>query len=330
MLNILQSKLSIEYPIIQAAMGGGIATAELVCAVSKAGGLGSLGISPIKVFRNEINTIKHELSAQPFSINLLLPLTTSAHIKTVIKQKVPNVSIFYGYKKGLIKALKEAGCVVSYQVGSLQESAKVIAEGADFLIAQGQEAGGHLRGSMPLAALLNNIKHRFPEIPVIAAGGIYNSESVRNAMALGADGISAGTRFLMSTESGAHQAYKQKLIANEQTVVTTLFGMGWSAPHRVLKNEATAKWISQQSPSKFITCLNKSAEPFAKYLPPYILDKIHQMQSLKLPVYSPIAPNASMMKPRTEYSALYAGQCVSQISDTLPAAKIVQQLAQGL
>lgn len=324
-------KVSLEYPIVQAAMGGGIATPELVCAVSKAGGLGSLGISPNSSFKKEIREIKQELAGRPFSVNLLLPLTTKAHVKTILNERVPIVSIFCGYKKGLIKALKDSGCIVMYQIGSIAESAKVIAEGADILIAQGQEAGGHLRGAIPLVELLSSLKTQFPQVPIVAAGGIHNAESTRQVMSLGADAIAAGTRFLMSVESGAHKDYKKKLVAAEQTIITELFGMGWHEKHRVLKNSATEKWINQSGKLPlYVPWVNKSVEPFSKFLPTKIQEKIHQLQSARLPFYSPIVPNSRMHNPQIEYSALYAGQCVNQLKDILPAAMIVKQLADGL
>lgn len=324
-------RLSIEYPIVQAAMGGGIATPELVCAVSKAGGLGSLGISPISSFKKQIGEIKHEIAKCPYSVNLLMPFTTPEHIHTCVRERIPIVSIFYGFKKGLVKILKEAGCIVAYQVGTIEEARLVVADGADVLIAQGKEAGGHLRGSIPLNMLIPMLRKYFPKTAIVGAGGIHDAETVKMTMSLGADGVASGTRFLMSHESGAHPDYKKRLMDSSNTIVTTLFGMGWHAQHRVLVNKATIKWVNNQGEiPTIISLINKSVEPFSKHIPLSIQTKIHQLQSGRLPFYSPIVPHSQLLAPKIEYSALYAGQCVKHLANILPAELIVKCLARGI
>lgn len=325
-------KLSLNVPVIQAAMGGGISGPELVCAVSKAGGLGSLGHTSINDFRENIKIIKSELGKHSFSVNLLLPLATSAHIQACINEQVSIVSIFYGYKKNLVSTLKNSGSIVAYQVGSLAEAEIVVLEGVDMLIVQGCEAGGHLRGDMPLSQLLPTIRERFPELLVIAAGGIYNGATARAAIALGADGVAAGTRFLMSEESGAHRLYKGQLVEGKKTVVTSLFGFGWHAPHRVLQNKATERWIAPDGHGpKWIKPINKSAAMLSKYMPEKLQNAIYNAQNIKAPIYTPIVPTERTLKrSNVDCSALYAGECVAEINSIEPAATIVAEIGAAI
>lgn len=325
-------RLSITYPVVQAAMGGGISGPELVCAVSKAGGLGSLGHTSAKSYRDNIQFIKNEPGVGSYSANLLLPLATSEHIKTCIKEKVPIVSLFYGYKKGLIALLKQAGCIVAYQVGSLAEAEKVFADGADIVIVQGYEAGGHIRGTAPLHNLLPIIKERFPDKGIIAAGGVHNGTTASAATSLGADAIAAGTRFLMSEESAAHSLYKRTLVDGNTTVVTSLFGFGWHAPHRVLQNSATEKWLPPDgTPPGWIHPINKGAAVFSKYMPDSLQNFFYKSQSKRMPIYTPMAPNKTMnFVSSIDYSALYAGACVSEINTILPAADIVTEIGRAI
>lgn len=325
-------RLSVSFPVIQAAMGGGISGPELVCAVSRAGGLGSLGHTSIDNFRKNITAIQRELGVRPYCVNLLLPLATKAHIRACLKQRVPVVSIFYGHKAGLVAALKDAGCMVAYQVGSLGEAERAWSEGAEILIVQGCEAGGHLRGFQPLHLLLAAIKSRCADAVVIAAGGIYNGASAQAALDLGADGVAAGTRFLMSAESMAHREYKAKLVAAKRTVVTSLFGFGWHAPHRVLQNKATEAWTTSDGSSPgWLRPINKSAAIMSRHMPQSAQDFLHSLQTSKVPLYTPIAPTERLRhRANVEVSALYAGECVAEINSIEPAANIVRDIGSSI
>lgn len=322
--------LNIKYPIIQAAMGGGAADSTLVCAVSKAGALGSLGFTSIHTFEREIIKIKNTLGGLPYCVNLLVPFVTGAHIECCIKYKVPVVSISFGYKKGLISALKNAGCKVAYQIGTFSSVSRIVDEGVDFVIVQGNEAGGHLCGKLPLSELITKLKVHFRDLPIIAAGGIYNAKTASNTMLLGADGVSCGTRFLMSAESGAHMQYKQKLVQSNKTLVTTLFGFGWHEQHRVLENKATKKWLSEKCElSLSISMINKMAEIVAKYIPDKVQAYIYSRQRLGCPFYTPILPNTHMEKPNIQYAAMYAGKCVSHLNSIETVDDIVKEISIG-
>ena len=112
------------------------------------------------------------------------------------------------------------------------------------MIAQGVEAGGHVRGSTPALELLARVRAALPDgYPVLSAGGIAEAADTRARLDAGAEAVVSGTRFLMSEESGGHPAYKQRLIGARETLLTELFGAGWPAPHRVVPNAATARWL---------------------------------------------------------------------------------------
>lgn len=324
--NILD-QIGLELPILQAAMGGGISGPELVTEVSLAGGLGSLGMTPIAQFRQDITAIQQQLEGRSYAVNLLMPFTTRAHVRCCIEQRVPVVSIFYGFKSGLVDALKQAGCRVLYQVGTVNDAERALGEGADGLIIQGHEAGGHLSSKERLETLLPKVHERFPATFIFAAGGVHNNHTANRLLSLGANGVAVGTRFLMSPESGAHPLYKQKLVSATDTLVTHLFGTGWYAPHRVIANAASRKWLHDGEYDKpLVRGLNRVVEHGSKYMPAALQDWIYHRQNLHLPFYSPTPPTTRHSQPPVECSALYAGECAAAITSLKPAAQTVRDI----
>ncbi len=326
----LRDRLSIEHPILQAGMGGGVAGSELAIAVSNAGGLGTVGFVPPQQFEREIERTKSELQGKPYAVNLLVPFVRRAHVQACLTHKVPAITLFYGFNAAIVRELKEAGTYVIYQVGSEKEAERVVAAGTDALIVQGFEAGGHVRGTERLESLFPKIRKRFDTIPVIASGGIWDRKSAAHARSMGADGVSCGTRFLMTDESKAHALYKSRLVEAGGTVVTTLFGMGWPAPHRVLVNQALSRWCDDNGrPRADIRMLNWLSQFGAKFTPPELVEKICLSQRLGRPLYTP-QPLVPGMEPQLlEVTAAYAGECVKNISALWPAAKVVDELAKG-
>ena len=154
--------LSIEKPVLQGAMGA-VARHDLVVAVSRAGGLGTLSYLPPNMFKSELDRVRNSLGETTYAANLLLPIIEKAHVEACLESDVPIVSLFYGFDEKIIKALKDAGKIVLFQIGSLKEAQKVFAAGVDGVIVQGVEAGGHVRGKTPLADLLPQIKEMFPD-----------------------------------------------------------------------------------------------------------------------------------------------------------------------
>jgi NAD(P)H-dependent flavin oxidoreductase YrpB (nitropropane dioxygenase family) len=152
------------------------------------------------------------------------------------------VEFFYGDPDAdLVGVVHASGALAGWQVGSAREAAAAEAAGCDYLVAQGVEAGGHVRGTSPLDAVLREVLPRV-RVPVLAAGGIATAERVAQLMGIGADGVRIGTRFLTSPESYAHEDYVANLLAanSEDTELTEWFGDGWpDAPHRVLRGALT-------------------------------------------------------------------------------------------
>lgn len=321
--------LGMRWPIVQAALGGGISTADLTIAVSRAGGLGSIGLMPEATFAAEIARAKRELDGTPFAANLLMPMLRRGHLRACLDHKVPVVSIFFGHDPAVVQQLKEAGCYVVYQVGGVDEAEAVVRDGADALIVQGVEAGGHVRATEPLAQLLPKVRDMHPGIPVLCAGGILDAASVRRVRALGADGVAAGTRFLLTPESNAHDAYKRSLVQADETLLTDLFGLGWNAPHRVAPNAATRRWCRENARApRWLSRINALSEAPGRLLPLSASASLIRMEHPRLPLFSPF-PLSRGMTPRTEVAPLYAGECVARIADIQPAAEVVRELASG-
>lgn len=226
--------LGIEVPIICAPMGF-ITGPELAAAVSNAGGLGIMSFSgrPPQALRESIHRLR-ELTDKPFGVNLLLHYPVDEHASVCIEERVPVLSFFRGDPSPYVERAHAAGIKVFDQVGSVAAARRSAEVGVDVVIAQGVEAGGHIEGEVTTMALVPRIVDAVSPVPVVASGGISDARGLVAALALGADAVSIGTRFLATTESTAHPVYKQKVLnaTEEDTVRTTLFGHGWpNAPH---------------------------------------------------------------------------------------------------
>ena len=243
----LTQKLGIRHPIIQAGMGG-VARAELVAAVSNAGGLGMLGMVRMTpdFIRDQIQKTR-ALTKHPFGVNLIQPVAPASgfesQLEVCIEERVPVVSLFWSDPAPFVQRCHAAGIVVMLQVGSAEEASRAAAAGVDIIVAQGVEAGGHVRGQVGLVPLLPTVVEAVTPVPVIAAGGIVDGRGLAAALALGADGVWVGTRFVASEESEAHADYKKRLLAASQAdaIYTEIFHVGWppNSPHRVLRNPLT-------------------------------------------------------------------------------------------
>jgi len=219
-LTALLDRLRISVPVLQAGMGGGVAGAKLAAAVSEAGGLGTIGILPPEILRKELERARG-LTNNPIAVNLLLPFTRPGHWEVAREADV--VVTFWG------EPVRRTAATWIHQCGSLAEAHAAQAAGADAVIAQGIEAGGHVRGTLPALVLLEQVRAASPDYPVIVAGGIATAADVRTALKSGAAGVAAGTRFLLSDESAAHVDYKRRVMEADRTIVTELFGFGWQS-----------------------------------------------------------------------------------------------------
>src|SRR4051812_40135421 len=207
---------------------GSVARHELAGAVSEAGGLGTIA-APRGPVASLVSAARG-LTDRPIAVNLLLPFLRPGDAEAAADADA--IVTFWGAPRRL------AANTWIHQCGSVEEAKAAAAAGADAVIAQGVEAGGHVRGTTPLLELLERVRAAV-KIPVLAAGGIVDAEGVRVALEAGAAAAVVGTRFLLSDESHAHPDYKQGCLDARETVLTELFGLGWpDAPHRVIPNGA--------------------------------------------------------------------------------------------
>jgi NAD(P)H-dependent flavin oxidoreductase YrpB (nitropropane dioxygenase family) len=230
-------------PIQLAAMGGGITTPELVVAVSRAGGLGMLQRGGTRPLDERIAEIE-DARAGPFGVNFVPALGQGGRDEVELAaSRARLVEFFWAEPDPEIVALVHAGgAFACWQVGSVEEALRAADAGCDLVVAQGVEAGGHVRGTVGLLPLLAEVLEAV-SVPVVAAGGIASARSLAAALAAGASAARVGTRFLATSESGAHPDYVAALLASGQTdtLLTTAFEVGWpDAPHRVLASAVAA------------------------------------------------------------------------------------------
>jgi nitronate monooxygenase len=309
----------IEAPVVQAGMGGGLSGHELAAAVSDAGGLGTIGGTAGAEIARDLAAARASTGA-PIAVNLLLPLARRDWFEAAAAADV--VVTFWGAPRR-----RTPGTWV-HQCGSVAEALAARAAGADAVIVQGVEAGGHVRGTTPALELLEQVRAQLPEdYPVLVAGGIADGDDVQRALDAGANAAVAGTRFLLSAESGAHPEYKQRLVRADATVLTELFGAGWPGPHRVVPNAATERWLRDDSRGPALNrALNRLLAPGARYVPPSLADRAARMQRPGSRLLGPVAPTVEGPDSLLDAGALYAGETVARIHEIRPADELVRTL----
>ena len=240
-------------PLQQAGMGD-LASPRLAAAVADAGGLGMVGLTsaPPDYVMKSLDEVRLKTSGA-FGANFIVPglvdETTGkvdpefAGVVEAAASRARVVEFFYGDPDpSLVETAHEGGALVCWQVGSCDEAIAAERAGCDFIVAQGTEAGGHVRGKTGLLALLGQVLPSV-KVPVVAAGGIGTGRAMAGALAAGASAVRVGTRFVAAEESEAHPRYVEKLIAAEakDTILTEAFSVGWpDAPHRVLRSAVEA------------------------------------------------------------------------------------------
>ncbi|HET6934211.1 MAG TPA: nitronate monooxygenase [Candidatus Angelobacter sp.] len=312
----LTELLGLETPIISAPMGPNISGPELVAAVSGAGGLGILQaqlLSP-ELFREELRLVR-KLTRSPFGVNFLLPFPCEHLLEICLEEKVGMISFFWGDPGPYIERIHAAGAKVIHQVGTVPEAVNAAKAGVDVIIAQGVEAGGHIAGEVSTFALLPRVLDQVRDVPVVAAGGIADWRGLAAALALGADGVAMGTRFIATPEANAHPTYKQKVVeaSENDTVRTVLFGYGWpEAPHRVLRTKFVEEWLGK--------------DPAASGAGDEIVGYASiGGQKIPLPRFAGIPPGKEA-EGEIESMSLYMGQSAGLIHDIRPAAEIVKEM----
>lgn len=296
-------------PVQLAAMGGGITTPELVGAVCRAGGLGMLQAGGARPFAERLDEIV-ALEAGPFGVNFVPPLGQADDLDVVRRaaSHARLVEFFYADPDtALVELVHAQGALACWQVGSVEEARSAVEAGCDLVVAQGVEAGGHVRGTTALLPLLASVLEAV-DVPVVAAGGIATGRSMAAALAAGASAVRVGTRFLATPESGAHPDYVAALLAAaaDETVLTTAFSVGWpDAPHRVLASAAAA---GEAFDGEVVATLATPGGP---------------QPLLRLSARTPSRDVTGTVAAM----ALYAGDGVGEIREVVPAADVVVELA---
>jgi len=247
----LTEMLGIEYPIIQAGMGG-VALAELAAAVSNAGGLGVMAGAGLEadLFRDQIRETKRR-TGKVFGVDLLLAEglpNTEELMDIIFEEKVPVFVSGLGTPGPWVQRMHEQGMKVVALVGNVRHARRCAEDNVDIIVAQGHEAGGHT-GRVAALALVPQVVDAVKPIPVVAAGGICDGRGFVAALALGACGVLIGTRFIATYEAAVHLNYKQKLvqIGDDDTVVTRAYT---GKTLRNIRNRWTEEWKDRQSEVK--------------------------------------------------------------------------------
>jgi nitronate monooxygenase/enoyl-[acyl-carrier protein] reductase II len=313
---------AIEYPIISAGMGG-VALAELAAAVSEAGGLGTVGLvtfGPERIL-NEMASARRR-TAKPLAANLLVPFLRAGIVEAVVQTPLQVLTFFWGDAREHVDSIRlaqRAGIKVMWQCGSGDEASWAKDAGVDAVMAQGFEAGGHVRGTTTSMALIPEVRDAIGDMPMVAAGGFADGRGLAAALALGADGAAFGTRFLASAEAAAHPEYRNRILqANARdTLHTTLFDIGWpDAPHRVLRTQAVERWEAAGRP------------PTGRRPGEGVTSAHSRRADVEIPLvnYTVMCP-ADYIDGDIEGMPFYAGQSCSLVREVLPAGEIVRRIA---
>lgn len=296
----ITSMLNIRYPIFQGGMAW-LATHELAAAVSEAGGLGIIGAgnAPPDWVQTQIDQVRKQ-TTKPFGVNIMLlsPFANEV-MEVVIKNKIPVVTTGAGNPGPWLERLKNAGSQVFPVVASVALARRLARTGVDGLIAEGGEAGGHI-GELSTMVLVPQVVDAV-DLPVLAAGGIADGRGVLAALALGAQGVQVGTRFVCANECIAHAAYKEMIItAKDRDAVVS--GRSTGHPVRVLRNKF---W------REFTNAEKEGAVP-------------EELEKLGVGKY-----HAAAILGDVENGSVLAGESAGMVNSVQPVADIVAELFAG-
>ena len=236
--------LQIEYPIIQGGMAW-VAEHHLAAAVSEAGGFGLIGAAsaPPEIVREEIRKAK-ELTDKPFGVNIMLLNPNADEVaKIVVEEGIQAVTTGAGNPEKYMSMWKEAGVKVIPVVASVAMAKRMERYGADAVVAEGMEAGGHI-GNQTTMALIPQIVDAV-NIPVIAAGGIGDGRGIAASFMLGAESVQMGTRFVVADESIVHENYKNRIV-KAKDIDSVVTGQSTGHPVRCLRNQMTKEYIKKE------------------------------------------------------------------------------------
>jgi nitronate monooxygenase len=308
--------LGIEQPIVQAPMA---AIPRLAAAVSNAGALGMVTLT----WSEDAGAVVREtaaLTARPFGGNLVLTEDQHRRLDAALEAGLRIVSFFWGDPSGYVQQVHDAGGIVLHTVGTAEEARRAVASGADVIVAQGWEAGGHVWGTIATLPLVPAVVDAVDPVPVIAAGGIGDARGVAAVLALGAQAAWLGTRFLLAEEMPIHQDYRHRLITAAETDpqrYADLYEVGWpDAPHRALRNSTADAWqaagrppLAQRPGAGEVIAHFASGESIVRYEP---------------------APPMAGTTGEIEALSMWAGQSVALARQPQSAADIVTELTSRL
>jgi len=298
--NRVTKLLNIKYPVLQGGMAW-VADADLAAAVSNAGGLGIIAAAsmPPELLERQIIKLKG-LTDKPFGVNIMLMSETADDaIEVVAKHRVHVVTTGAGKPGKVFDRLKPLGTIIIPVIASVAHAERVAKQGADALVAEGSEAGGHI-GEVTTMNLVPQVADAV-DIPVIAAGGIATGRGMAAAFALGAEGVQVGTRFVCAAESNVHINYKEKILkAGDRATVVT--GRSLGHPVRVLRNKL----------SKAFEELERNGAP---------AEELERLGTGKL--------RLAVVEGDVEWGSLMAGQSAGQIKAIEPASDIINDLITG-
>jgi NAD(P)H-dependent flavin oxidoreductase YrpB (nitropropane dioxygenase family) len=313
----LSKTFKLKTPIINAGMAF-VAGPELAAAVANAGGLGMLGgaMVPAEGLRMMIGATRR-MTEKNFGVDLIGEFIDDSHIQVLIEEKVALAVFFWSAPSAAqVKRLKKAGVAFWMQVGTVMEARKASELGAEAIIVQGSEAGGHNRSEGTLGTLFPAVRDAVPGLPLIAAGGISDGASMAAALLRGVEAVWCGTRFLASKEADAHEGYKQRVLKAKAggTVITTVFGPEWPRqPLRVLINEAVR------------TSAGREDEALAEAQGEMIGTTVLGGQPMPVPRYSAILPTRAF-DADLEWACLTAGETAANIQSIESAADIIKNM----
>jgi len=319
-------QLGIHYPIFSVGFGAA-AGSELASAVSNAGGFGVLGVSgmPVgEIERRIANTRK--LTDRPIGVNIIIGESEEGDrelltdmVAAASALRIGAVILFWGDPAPYIEPAHRHGVKVMIQVGSVEEAQAAADAGVDAVIAQGFEAGGHVRGTTSIWKLLPATVDAVEPLPVLASGGIGDGAGLAKALQMGAQGVSLGTRFVACDEAWLHPAYKQRIVEStaKDTVYNQLYDVWWpDAPHRTLRNKTLQEWEAAGQPPPGSrpgegTSIGRR--------------RLSTGEWIEWPRYAVGSPPPDF-DGDIEYAPLWAGESCSVVNDIKPAAEIIHDL----
>jgi NAD(P)H-dependent flavin oxidoreductase YrpB (nitropropane dioxygenase family) len=305
--------LGIEHPVLSVGFGDG-ARPELVAAVSDAGGLGVLGLTgaPPDVVAERAEATR-ALTDRPFGANMILFDGAEPTVHACLDAGIPLLVFFWDDPAPYIRPAHEAGALVALQVGSVEEAERAVSVGVDIVIAQGVEAGGHVRGTTALSVLVPAVVDAVAPVPVVASGGIGDGRGLAAALVLGAQAVSLGTRFVASDEAYVQEEWKRRVAAaraEDAVYSEDLFDNGWDeAPHRMLRNRIVADWEADagKAPGTIGTTTAITGD------------------RIEIERYRPFMATPSF-DGDLEQAPLWAGQSAGLVHDVAPAGELVARL----